>query len=266
MEPYAKFPLKKLEFHITHACNLRCQGCLHYCDLQYHEPVDIAEMLANLKLWSQRLIPDSVRILGGEPLLEPGVLDYLYGCAEYFPQVRRQLITNGILLERWGSELPAALNATETELLISEHPMTPSQKSRFDKGLHMVGEWRKKWPFAVCILPFIDDSQWKTTYRGVGIDMLPFEDNDPALSRKTCTSINCKHLLNGKLYMCPELAYLPLVVNKLTNKRAWEPYLEYTPLDFSASDEELAVFCANKGDLQYCAMCPPSLVNITPEG
>jgi hypothetical protein len=54
-----------------------------------------------------------------------------------------------------------------------------------------------------------------------------------------------------------------MIVDQLSTKEEWTPYLAYKGLAADASDEELEAAIA--GDKKFCGMCPASTVYV-PEG
>ena len=93
--------LPYLEIHLTDNCNLNCRGCAHFCPISekwFASPITYAQdMLQLRKLFSNIQV---IRLMGGEPLLNPKIkffLDYTRSC---FPKADIRLVTNGVLLDK----------------------------------------------------------------------------------------------------------------------------------------------------------------------
>lgn len=89
-----------LEAHIVDHCNLRCWQC---CSLSpFHDPkVTEPEVLAeDLRLARQAVSPSIFKLVGGEPLLHPRLLECLEVARESQIAPTISLTTNGILLQR----------------------------------------------------------------------------------------------------------------------------------------------------------------------
>ena len=91
---------RSLEVHITDHCNLRCAGC---CSLSPFLPawfLSPDDLRRDLELARRALKPRYFKLVGGEPLLHPRLLELLEvarvsGIAEIY-----SLTTNGLLLEK----------------------------------------------------------------------------------------------------------------------------------------------------------------------
>ncbi len=247
---HAKVHIHHLEIHVSHACNLRCANCSHYCDIGYPQKINHDDALGSILAWSKKLHIDQFALLGGEPLLEKRVTEYVRIAAEAFPLAERRLVTNGVLLHAHDDALAQAIKETNTRLIISSHAIPENQKPLLAKSLSKLKHWIQKYALNVTIKPI--DSRWFKLYHGLGKKMLPFDDRCPEQSRARCVT-PCVNLHEGALWKCPPLAYLPMVIESLHYKKAWEPYLAYRPLQLSASVQELAHIAT---DSHCCAMCP----------
>ena len=105
---------------------------------------------------------------------------------------------------------------------------------------------------------------WGKMYHGYGDNILPYEDNDPESSWNCCFNKGCYQLLNGHIYKCPPVAYLPLLAKSYKISDKWDPYLKYTPLTSECSDEELSEFFSRKSE-SVCGMCPANMEYYDPE-
>ena len=98
--------IQYIEHHIVDHCNLRCAGCSHFSGLSEPWFEDIEDFwndfsaLANI---TNHYIP-TIRIMGGEPLLHPRVVDFLKIARSLFPNSQIQLVTNGLLLKKRKAE------------------------------------------------------------------------------------------------------------------------------------------------------------------
>ena len=81
---------------------------------------------------------------------------------------------------------------------------------------------------------------WTRRYEGFGDTMLPYEDGDPRASWEACPARHCKQLLDGRIWKCAPLAYLPMQKAKYRLADKWDPYLAYRPLEPGCSNAEIA--------------------------
>src|SRR5262245_41927815 len=99
----------KLEMHLADRCNLRCESCSHYSNYAGGGILAFEVGSAWLKSWSMRLEPVHFSFLGGEPLLNPAVPQFLRLARELWPHTAIRLVTNGLLLDRGDDHLWRAL-------------------------------------------------------------------------------------------------------------------------------------------------------------
>ena len=85
------------ETHITEACNLKCRGCSHFSVFAKPKHKDIAEFEREFKRLSEIEEIGIIRLMGGEPLLNPNFMEYCRIARRYFPNTSISLVTNGIL-------------------------------------------------------------------------------------------------------------------------------------------------------------------------
>lgn len=88
-----------LEIHLADHCNLNCAGCSHYSPLANPTFCDISQLhysLSKLSDFANEF--RTIRLLGGEPLLNPEVADVIKAVRSYFPNTHIELLSNGIML------------------------------------------------------------------------------------------------------------------------------------------------------------------------
>ena len=83
----------------------------------------------------------------------------------------------------------------------------------------------------------------------------PF-DNDSKLMYENCFASSCRQILNGYMYKCSKLSNLHAAL-KQTNQLddpQWKKYLEYKPIHYSNSKEEIVKFF-NEKEEDICSGC-----------
>ena len=110
-----------LEFHLAHGCNLSCQQCSHYSNFhlagKMPTPDDARREYSH---WSHRIRPKRFALLGGEPLLNPHLIEHLRLARESWPDSDLMLVTNGFFFN-CHLDLPATLVETDCRLEVSQH-------------------------------------------------------------------------------------------------------------------------------------------------
>lgn len=100
-----------LRVSLTDRCNLRCTYCMPEEGLAWLPKQTLladAEIVRLVGIAVEQLGVTEVRFTGGEPLLRPGIVDIIRGCAELNPRPRMSITTNGIGLTRVAGALATA--------------------------------------------------------------------------------------------------------------------------------------------------------------
>lgn len=93
--------IEYFETHIEDACNLKCRGCSHFSGLvKKARPKDLSEFEKEFARLAEIEEVRIIRLMGGEPLVNPNFMEYLRIARRYFPDSHIVLVTNGILLDR----------------------------------------------------------------------------------------------------------------------------------------------------------------------
>ena len=91
-----------IETHIVEHCNLKCRGCSHFSGLaapQFKNLNDFCTEFEALSRLTNKNI-HTIRLMGGEPLLHPDVVEFCKITRNLFPNSEIVLVSNGILLEQ----------------------------------------------------------------------------------------------------------------------------------------------------------------------
>ena len=125
------------ETHITEACNLKCRGCSHFSVFAKPKHKDLVEFEREFKRLSEIETIGTMRLMGGEPLLNPDYMEYLRIARKYFPNSHIVLVTNGTLSERLVPNV-AELNELRINVTLSDYHIGLEDKiiytERHEKG------------------------------------------------------------------------------------------------------------------------------------
>lgn len=248
-------PVPALEWHATHSCNFSCEGCGHFNNYGYKEDISIDRIEEWFSLWHKRIAPRKLAVLGGEPLLNKDIIGIIELGRDMWNKeygTYYEIVTNGFLLHKF-PELPKVLEKTNCVLKISVHGKSEKYNKKFDTIKELVSEWKKEYDFDVV---YELQDPWARPYLGQGEDMLPYEDNNPEESWNHCiTGQDCFNLVDGNIYKCSLLAYLPIMKKIFPNLSSkWDLYLSYKPLTPVATDQDIKEFFDRKAE-KYCGMC-----------
>ena len=142
LEPYtsAKY-LPYLEFHVADHCNMNCKYCEHYSGLVK------TPKFTNLKSFTKdfeqlkKFIDDigMMRILGGEPLLNPDINEYVKLSRKLYPLTKIFVVTNAILLPKMSDEFFETLKENNVGIHISFYPPLERKMPEIKKLLQEKG-------------------------------------------------------------------------------------------------------------------------------
>ena len=100
--PWGRPTLDYLEFHLADHCNLNCAGCFHYAPFAERRLADLEDVrrdFSRLSVLFKNI--RHIRIMGGEPLLHPNVIEAAKIVRVAFPNSKIRIVTNGILLPKF---------------------------------------------------------------------------------------------------------------------------------------------------------------------
>lgn len=118
------YHIRYLEYPIAYHCNLNCRGCSHFSPL-VEEKFPVYEQFEKDFIKLKEYIPHigTIRILGGEPLLNCEVGKYIKLTRELYPYSNIVLVTNGILVKKMSAELLKSIRENNVVIDISVYPI-----------------------------------------------------------------------------------------------------------------------------------------------
>ncbi len=140
-----RIELPTLEYHRAYGCNISCQQCSHYSNFHFAGKLPtIDEADAAYSLWSHRLRPMRLALLGGEPLLNLAIIQHIQLARQRWAESELMLISNGFLLHRL-PQLPDVLRETRCRLEVSQHGTHDAYLKRFRSMKQLAWRWRKQY-------------------------------------------------------------------------------------------------------------------------
>jgi organic radical activating enzyme len=89
----------KVEFYITNVCNLTCNNCNRFNNFNFKGHQRWEDYAEVYQQWSDLIELQSIVVMGGEPLLNPTIKEWVVGLADIF-NCDVQILTNGLQLNR----------------------------------------------------------------------------------------------------------------------------------------------------------------------
>ena len=240
------------EIDIVHGCNLRCTQCSHFSP--YRSGLSTKEdIIGWFTMWKQKIRPNVINLLGGEPFLHPDLSEIIRESSRIFPDSKIEVTTNGLLLPRIDSAVFEALREARVKVIVSDHS---GADIPYQQVLDSIGILRKQ---NVHYMVRESNKLWHASSRRNDDDVpIPFQSN-PKLAWTACVAKNCKSLMNNKLYKCSILANIAKSVEEgVLSPNLWQTALTYKPLTLDSTLEEIAAHF-NTREIPECSNCPEQL-------
>lgn len=261
----AKFQLPFVEMMVTQFCNLSCVGCSNYADLKHTGYVPWQSGRGEIESWLPRMDIKEFGIMGGEPLINPELKQWIRGLRELLPTSPIRFSTNGELLDKHLDVVETAHEAGNFVFKITVHQYSERVEAVIAKIFSMY-KWEPVREFGINRYQTTNGLKFQInrpqtfikTYRNNYDNMRPFDSN-PADSFAICIQQTCPLMLNGRMYKCSTLGGLEDVLKRFDiTDPSWDPYRNQyiTP---NSSDSDIQAFINNFGQPhRVCRMCPSS--------
>ena len=116
-----KHYLPRVEFYISHTCNFNCEGCNRFNNYAFTGHQRWKDLEQQYRNWAERLIVDEYTILGGEPMSNPDMLEWIVGLKKLWPHAKSDFLTNGSYVKKFTEKFYNVLLSTNTKLDIGLH-------------------------------------------------------------------------------------------------------------------------------------------------
>jgi hypothetical protein len=228
------------EINVAHHCNLSCRGCSHLSPIFSKEFADPQTLRRDLQTLSKFYHADMIRLLGGEPLLHPNVLEIIAIARESKIADEVRLCTNGLLLWEMPEEFWQGLDRVDVSVY-PDREMTPKQ-------LRICHQKARRWG-TLLVLEF--KSSFRESYSEVGT-------NDWGLIKRiyaTCLIVHrwhCHIIERGYFFKCAQAVLLP---RKLEGKFPSHHIDGLKIEDSSSFGEDLRAYLESPYPLAACRHC-----------
>lgn len=114
------------ETHLSDKCNLNCRACAHYSNIHRGEILKISldRYESDLEKMSSFFEVQRIGLLGGEPLMNQKIGDYITITRASFPDSIIEVVTNGLLIPSIEDSLFELLKKNNVRFKISLYPPT----------------------------------------------------------------------------------------------------------------------------------------------
>ena len=277
--------LNKVDFYITNVCNLTCQNCNRFNNLNFKGWQPWNEYESVYEQWGKLVELKAITIMGGEPFLNPTLKDWIIGLNRIFG-IEVQVLTNGTrLLQAPGvydaiSSFRRSKNGrAPNHIGVSLH--TPDEFERLRHDIHEFlsgdiieefgksnNKWNSDWHFrdtyGVQINVYKVDHFSQASVITLPNGAYTVHNNNPVESHARCSFARWKsyHFIRGKLFKCGPVALMPefdLQTPFDISKDDRSLLHSYTPLGVDNFAEYHTEFFANLDNpIAQCKFCPIS--------
>ena len=283
----------KVDFYITNVCNLTCQGCNRFNNYNFRGWQRWADYAEIYQAWSDLVSLRAVTIMGGEPFLNPTLVDWVQGINQLF-DVEVQILTNGTRFVQAPDVYKALLfkstknNNCPNHIGVSLH--NPEQMAELDADIRNflrgpVVVYAKGHP----------DNRFQSDYMYVDINDIvvnvytvnkfatsslmttesghfKLHNSNPEIAHQNCSFVQFKsyHFIKGQLYKCGPAALMPEFDQQHTicmsdeDRMLLNSYKPLNPDNFAEYHKEF--FDNIDKPIPQCKFCPESyqFTTITP--
>jgi hypothetical protein len=99
-----KLSVSAMEYNLTEHCNLSCYQCDHASPLVAKKFASLSDFARDMRALSQAVHLSELRLVGGEPLLHPELLEFMKATREIGIADAIKVYTNGVLLHTMPDE------------------------------------------------------------------------------------------------------------------------------------------------------------------
>ena len=219
----------KVDFYITNVCNYTCNRCNRFNNYDFKGWQRWSDYEAVYKQWADLIELPCATIMGGEPLLNPTVVEWVQGLNQIF-NMDVQILTNGTRFHYVDGLYESMLftspkNGAQNHIGVSLHnyadwPQMQEDIRTFLKGnIIELGKGETPWGSdfyfkdsnGVMINVYQSNNFGAAAIKSNGHGGLTLHNSDPALAHQNCAFAQFKsyHFIRGKLYKCGPAALMP---------------------------------------------------------
>lgn len=280
----------KIEFYVTNVCNLTCEQCNRFNNFDFRGWQRWSDYEAQYRRWAALIDLKACTIMGGEPLLNPTIVDWVHGINDVFG-IEVQILTNGTRFNHVPGLYDAIAFAKprsgiNNSIAVSVHNLDEVDQLERDILQFLqapVSQDTEKPELWGCDRQYVDSNGviinvyfqnrfWTASVQKTVDGRYTLFDNDPVDAHDACSFVKYKsyHFIRGALYKCGPAALMPefdlqhafdISDNDRTLLHAYRPL---TPDNFDDYHEQFLADLSRP--IAQCKFCPvvKQAINIAP--
>jgi len=169
-------------FFLANGCNLKCEFCTTFSPFRAGiVPKEV--LIDSFAKWSHKISPETITLIGGEPLLNADITKIITAAHHYMPQSRCQIYTNAILLPHIPEDVLHVFEKYDVHVNISQHLDTQEYRNILEQSINRLKTFRVQYNIVSSF------QEWEIA-RGVDANgvPIPFHSN-PVIAYKKCREI-----------------------------------------------------------------------------
>lgn len=286
--------IPNVEFYITNVCNLTCSNCNRFNNHDFRGWQDWKIYESIYQQWAQHIRLQRITLMGGEPLLNPTVLNWVNGINHLWKKPV-QILTNGTrinhvaglyeVLERFqdplhvgarnwlGVSLHNPLDRNRCFQEIKKFLQEPIKYYHRDDADNINMSWTYGADHAFVDRNGVRVHVWEYTsfytaaVQKTAAGRFGVFDNDPEMAHRGCGFVRykCYHFVRGALYKCGPVALFPEFDQQhrfdITDSQR-EIMYGYRPLTVDRVQQHGQDFMAHIDNvIPQCGFCPVEFTN-----
>lgn len=223
--------MRYIELHLVDHCNLGCVGCSHFSNLAEPYYKSLEEYIEELMDLSKIDI-QTIRLMGGEPLLHPLWLKFCQVTRMYFPHSEIVLVTNGLLLDKISADEIDELNSYHIKVCMSNYHLNLNQPSYFgikETEVHQKGK-----------------------LYNISLDLDGIQDKQKAFDNCDLHKNHWYFFKDGRIYPCCVMANIDIFLNHFGI--SWDYELDDVSIEVKGHSETEIEEFLNK-PISLCRYC-----------
>ena len=274
--------IPNIEFYITNVCNLACHNCNRYNNYNFSGWQDWKDYENIYEQWATKVRFQKVTILGGEPLLNPSICDWIRGINRLWGKTV-EVLTNGTRLNQViglydtlrsyrGNWIGVSVhNINELDRYFEEIKNFLKGPCEFWEGRSNSQTWGADYAFrdsnGIRLHVWVYDSFSNVSVHQNLTGKLTLHNSDPEEAHARCGFVQCHshHFICGKLYKCGPVALMPEFDQQHTLDISEEDRAllnSYQPLTIDEFDQKGRQFISNIDKvIPQCKFCPTNFEN-----
>lgn len=216
--------IAKGEFYITNVCNLTCENCNRFNDYNFKGWQAWDDYKNDYQEWAKYVDFEQIVILGGEPLLNPTIVDWALGLNALWPTATVQILTNGTRLTHvkglyekiknrriWiGVSLHNDEDNQEIFDQINQFVRAPVKEMHGRDNNIYKADWYYEDSNMIKIAVWNQTEFYQSSIIRNSAGQLTLHNSDPLKAHSNCGFVHWKnyHFIRGQLYKCGPSALL----------------------------------------------------------